>query len=108
MKRYSLAYVGALLLASCTSVAPPAGPPDPATLAKIIQLCTFSGLFKAAYGTGLSFVPGGPIAASLISAGVDQVCMNPSVYAADVTTVEWLITQLNAAKMLPVAGVPAL
>ncbi len=108
IKRTStLAAALALALSGCAgSSAPPAGPPDPATMAGIIRACTFSGLFKEIdqFGT-LAPVPGIGLAISLVNAGVDRVCANPAQYAADVTTVKWLVQQFSAAGK-PVPLVP--
>lgn len=83
----------ALLLSACGTV--PTQPADPAVVARIVQICLNSGLFKLA-GDGISLIPGAALPVQVIDAGIDKVCANPAAFAADVSTVQWLVKNLAA------------
>lgn len=95
---FALAMLAGGLLAGCAEGL--AGfqmqPADPAATARIVRACTASGLFKLADGFALSAVPGGPLAKTVIDAGVDRVCANPAAFAADISTAEWVVKNLSA------------
>jgi hypothetical protein len=105
MTRWAFA-LSALALASCSSLGSPPVQPDPNVMARIATACMGSGLFKVADGTLAAFVPATALPAALINAGVDQVCANPAQFAANVTTVEWLVRTLAAAGHSPVPLTP--
>jgi hypothetical protein len=54
-----------------------------------------SGVFKAADGALSTFVPPAALPVSLVNAGVDKVCADPTKFAGDATTVEWLVKNLG-------------
>lgn len=86
------------LLVSCGGMPPiVAQPADPAVAHRIVQACTASGLFKTVAGFALAAVPAGPLASSVIDAGVDRVCADPQRFAGDISTVEWVAKNLAAA-----------
>jgi len=83
-----------LALSACSGVQPQ--PADPAAVQRIVQACTASGLFKTVSGLALAAVPAGPLAASVLAAGVDRVCVDPNRFAADLSTAEWVARNLAA------------
>lgn len=91
-----LALVVGLSLGAC-SVLPniPAQEPNPQVVADITKACTMSGLFKLGTGIVASAVPAGALPAQVIDAGVDKVCADPTAFAKDVSTVEWVVKNLS-------------
>jgi hypothetical protein len=71
---------------------------DPAVTARIVAVCTDSGLFKVINGTVAAFVPQATLPVALVNAGIDQVCTHPETFAADASTVEWLIKNFASVK----------
>lgn len=71
---------------------------------EIVTICLGSGVFKLVSGIALAAVPAGALAKPLLDAGVDQVCANPSLYAQNIGTIEWLATNLAREKTLSEAG----
>lgn len=67
---------------------------------KIGRACMSSGLFKVAGGVLVSFVPIATLPIALVNAGVDRVCADPTRFAFDVTTAEWLIKQFSSMKAM--------
>jgi hypothetical protein len=97
--RHSLLAAAVVLsLMGCAGGTVPTQPADPKVVAEIVQACTGSGLFVAVNSLATSAVPvpGLAIAGQLLDAGITQVCANPEMYAADVSTVEWVIKNLSA------------
>jgi hypothetical protein len=84
-------------LAACGTIGSPPTQTDPKVAARIVAVCTGSGLFKTIDGVVALAVPAASLPISLVNAGVDQVCMHPETLAADATTVEWLIRQIGKA-----------
>jgi hypothetical protein len=78
-------------LASCSVVPQPA---DPATANRIVKACTASGLFKAVDGALSAAVPAAALPVMVVNAGVDIVCRDPNRFAADISTVEWVVKNL--------------
>ncbi len=78
------------LLAACG----PMQPADPAVTARIVAACTASGLFKAVDGAVAMAVPAAALPVMVVNAGVDIVCRDPSRFAADISTVEWVVKNL--------------
>jgi hypothetical protein len=79
-----------LALAACG----PMQPADPAVTARIVAACTQSGLFKAVDGAVTVALPAAALPVMVINAGVDIVCANPERFAADISTVEWVVRNL--------------
>ena len=103
MRRIS-ALVPLLALAGCTAappigaLVPPAAQPAVAQSAAAVEqkfaaLCVGSGLFVLVNGWATSSVPvpGLALAGQLVDAGVDKVCADPARFAADASTIEWLV-----------------
>jgi hypothetical protein len=86
---YLLLAVGAVLQ-GCG----PMRPADPAVTARIVAACTQSGLFKAVDGAVTVALPAAALPVMVINAGVDIVCANPARFAADISTVEWVVRNL--------------
>jgi hypothetical protein len=93
-------FAAAVVLCTLAGCAGTTQPADPKVVAEIVQACTGSGLFVAVNSLATSAVPvpGLAIAGQLLDAGITQVCANPEMYAADVSTIEWLIKNLSALK----------
>lgn len=83
------------LLAGCVGMPSAPVPIDPKIASAIGRACADSGLFKVADGTLTVFVPAAALPVALVNAGVDQVCANPDKFAADASTVVWLIKMLK-------------
>jgi hypothetical protein len=81
-----------LVLSSCAGVQ--SQPADPAVARRIVAACTQSGLFKAADGALSAAVPAAALPVMVVNAGVDVVCRDPSRFAADISTVEWVVKNL--------------
>ena len=92
--RLSAAPAALLLLASCSAI--PQQPADPAVTARIVAACAASGMFKAVDGALSAAVPVAALPVMVINAGVDVVCGDPARFAADVSTVEWVVKNLAA------------
>jgi hypothetical protein len=82
-------------LAACAGGGPAPTSPDPKVTARIVAVCMSSGLFKMADGVVALAVPAASLPIALVNAGVDQVCTHPETFAADATTVEWLVKQIG-------------
>ena len=94
------AAVLALGLAACAGITPQ--PANPRIVTEIETACLGSGVFKTVAGVGLSFVPvpGFEAVASMaLNAGVDRVCADPVRFAADITTVEWVLKNTGQKKV---------
>ena len=89
MKRLHV-FVIAAALAACG----PMQPADPAVTARIVAACTASGLFKAVDGAVTMAVPAAALPVMVVNAGVDLVCADPARFAADISTVEWVVRNL--------------
>ncbi len=80
------------MLAACGIVSQPA---DPAVTARIEAACMADGVFVRFGGRlVLGAVDPTRVAAPLIAAGVDLVCADPERFAADISTVEWVVRNL--------------
>ena len=88
MTRLAAALV--LALAACG----PMQPADPAVTARIVAACLGSGLFKAVDGAVTMAVPAAALPVMAVNAGVDIVCADPARFAADISTVEWVVKNL--------------
>ncbi len=83
-----------LLLAACGVVPQPA---DPAVTRGIEAACMADGVFVRFGGRlVLGAVDPTRVAAPIIAAGVDLVCADPERFSADISTVEWVISNLRA------------
>jgi hypothetical protein len=81
-------------LTGCGTVGSPPAQTDPKVMARIVNICMSSGLFKFTDGVVATLVPVAALPIALVNAGVDQVCTHPETFAADATTVEWLVKNL--------------
>ncbi len=81
-----------ILLTSCSNAQ--FQPANPDVVARIVSACTQSGLFKAVDGTLSAAVPAAALPIMLVNAGVDKVCSNPTLFASDISTVEWVVKNL--------------
>ncbi len=95
MTRKLLAASLAVALAGCSGIV--TQPADPVMIARIVQACTASGLFKAVDGTLSAAVPAAALPVMVLNAGIDVVCENPARFAADISTAEWVAKNLAAA-----------
>jgi len=86
-----------LLFVGCQTPAEPPPPPDPAVVQRILRACTASGLFKLAGGALEIAVPAAALPVAVVNAGVEKVCADPQRFAADVSTVEWVVKNLRTA-----------
>lgn len=93
MRKALISMLGAVALVGCTAVA--TQPADPAVTARIVSACTASGLFKAIDNALSAAVPVASLPVMVINAGVDRVCANPAAFAADISTVEWVVKNLS-------------
>ncbi len=89
----TLTYAFLIGLAGCSSITQQ--PADPKVVSEIVSVCMRSGYFKIINGVIGLAVPTASLPISLISAGVDQVCMKPEQYASDAATIDWLIKNFN-------------
>ena len=87
--------IGAVLALAACFGSTGAPPRDPKVVERIVKVCMGSGLFKIVDGAVALAVPAASIPIALSNAGVDKVCMNPETFAADATTVEWLVKQIG-------------
>ena len=82
-----------LLLAACGTMMQPA---DPKVTADILSACTRSGWFKMVDGLVAAAVPAASLPIAVLNAGVDRVCADPERFAADISTVEWVVRNLRS------------
>ena len=92
----------AVVLSGCSSMSSvPSRPANPAVVAKIVAACTARGLFRPVIVAGETVaeaaVPVAALPIGLVRAGVDLVCANPSRFAADISTVEWVAKNIAGA-----------
>jgi hypothetical protein len=85
---------GVLFFTGCQPAAVQRQPADPAVVQRILAACTQSGLFKLAGGALEIAVPAATLPVAVVNAGVDKVCADPERFAADVSTVEWVLKNL--------------
>lgn len=84
-----------MILAGCAgSTTAVVQPPDPAIVADITNVCLASGLFEIGDGVVATLVPVTALPIALVNAGVDKVCANPAAFASDISTVQWLVSNL--------------
>lgn len=84
-----LAVAALLAVSACSAIV--AQPANPKVTAEIVKACLYSGLFKTADGMLTMAVPAASLPVSVINAGVDRVCAAPEKYAADISTIEWVV-----------------
>lgn len=92
-----------LVLSSCAQLQQAASnipnvPPDPNNTQRIVSACMADGVFKNLGGRlalSLVPVPGVVTADQILAAGVDRVCANPEVFSRDISTAEWVISNLR-------------
>ena len=92
MKRPAVALP--LLLSGCGTIQ--MQPADPVMVQRIVSACLQSGLFKAADGMVAAAFPVAALPIMLINAGVDRVCANPALFAADLSTAEWVVRNISS------------
>jgi mannose/fructose/N-acetylgalactosamine-specific phosphotransferase system component IIC len=93
MKRILMSCVALLSVAGCGAL-PAVQPADPAVAAKIAAACAASGWFKVVEGAVTIALPVAALPAAVLNAGVAIVCADPARFAADISTVEWVIKNL--------------
>jgi hypothetical protein len=87
-----LVFVALFVVSSCSSVVQQ--PADPKIVQDIVSVCTASGFFKFANGIVSIAFPAAGLPISIVNAGIDKVCMDPTTFAADASTVQWLVNNL--------------
>jgi hypothetical protein len=92
MHRRAAVFLAITLISGCSSIVQQ--PANPKVVQDIVSVCTASGYFKFANGIVSLAFPGASLPISIVNAGIDKVCMDPTKFAADASTVQWLVKNL--------------
>ena len=102
----TLAFALAGALAACAGTTIPRQPTDPAVVQKIANACAVYQAAKLGAGIAAGLVPAAGSAIAIIEAFTDPVCADPTRFAGDIATVEWVLKNARAVKAAAKAAAP--